>query len=82
MLLPDAEESYTQAAALCWRWQDVTERNGADRELTAVLYERPSQHSRGVVDTVKLLEKEKIEVIDLKQLREVARQVDPQLSIA
>jgi hypothetical protein len=82
LVLPDAEDSYTQAAGLAWRWQDVTERNGADRELTAVLYERSDQRSRGIADAMKLLKKEDIAVIDLKELREVAKQVDPQLSMA
>jgi hypothetical protein len=82
LVLPDAEDSYTQAAGLCWRWEDVRARDGAERELTAVLYKRPHQRLRETEDAIKLLRKEDIEVLDLRELREVAKEVDPQLSMA
>lgn len=81
LLLPDAEDSYTQAAALCWRWQDVRAANHAHRQLTAVLYERPEQRSHGVADATKLLRQEQIEAVGLNRLPAVARTIEGQLTI-
>ena len=78
LMLPDAEESFTQAAALCWRWTDVQARNGADRQLTAVLYERGDERARGLPDTTHLLKREQIDFAHLKELPEFVRKLQGQ----
>jgi hypothetical protein len=72
------EESYTQAAGLCWRWKDIVARNGADRHLTAVLYERDVERASNAVDAVRLLKKQEIAVARLDQLPKLARKFDRQ----
>jgi hypothetical protein len=78
LMLPDAEESFTQTAALCWRWADVRARNGADRHLTAVLYERGDERTRGVPDATHLLKREQIDFAHLKELPEFVRKLQGQ----
>lgn len=73
LLFPDAEETFTQAAGLCWRWDDIRETNHIDRELTAVLYEKPGQEVRGVNDATELLRQSKVQVTRLAELPRLAR---------
>ncbi len=75
LLLPEAEETFTQAAALCWRWGDVQARNGADRQLTAVLYERDDQRAKGLPDATHLLKREQIDYAPLKELPGLVRRL-------
>lgn len=81
LALPDPEDSYTQAAALCWRWDDVQKHNHVNRLLTAVLYERPDQRARGVNEASSLLREQEIEVIPLDALPAKAKSMESQLSI-
>jgi hypothetical protein len=71
LVLPDAEESFTQAAGLAWKWDDIREKNGADRKLTAVLYGR--RHQKPGDDTAKLLKSEEIGIAHVADLPELAR---------
>lgn len=79
--LPDPEESFTQAAALCWRWSDIRATNHVDRSLTAVLYERPDHAARGVSDTTKLFKAEQIDVARLDALPALVRRLEAQGSL-
>jgi len=79
--LPDAEESFTQAAALCWRWSDIRAANHANRSLTAVLYERPDHPARGLSDTTKLFKAEQIEVARLDALPGLVKRLEAQGSL-
>src|SRR5882724_11661927 len=67
LVLPDAEDTLTQAAGLCWRWEDVCKANHADRDLTAVLYTRAGHHQKNSesVEAVRLLKREEIQVVPL-----------------
>ncbi len=82
LLFPDAEETFTQAAGLCWRWDDMRETNNAVRNLTAVLYERSGQQVRGVNDATELLKKSNVEVARLHELPRVARDLKGELNLA
>ena len=82
LLFPDAEETFTQAAGLCWRWDDMREANNAVRNLTAVLYERSGQQVRGVNDATELLKKSNVEVARLHDLPKVARDLKGELNLA
>ncbi|GEM_PF-6972767 len=75
LLLPDAEETFTQAAALCWRWSDINEANHFDRQLTAVLYGRPDRPARGLPDSSRLLKKENIAIVKIGELSQLAQQL-------
>jgi hypothetical protein len=78
LMLHDPEESFTQAAGLVWRWGDIKAANHADRQLTAVLYERGDHNARGVVDATKLLRKQNIDVARLHDLPSLVRKMDNQ----
>lgn len=73
ILLPDPEESFDQAAALTWRWQDIKAANHKDRKLTAILYGR--SEARGSTDARNLLEDQDIEVARITQLRSVVEKL-------
>jgi hypothetical protein len=75
LLLPDPEESFTQAAGLCWRWADIRSANGTDRDLTAVLFERPDQHAEGVAACRRLLRKEEIAIARISDIPAIARKI-------
>jgi len=80
LVLPDAEETYTQAAGLCCRWGDVLAANHADRELTAVFYHRPGTRAGSAVttDALKLLRHEKISVADIHDVPTSAQRYSAQ----
>lgn len=78
LMLPDAEESFNQAAALLWKWNDVCERNNKDRALTAVLFSREGMKREGVGEAKSVLKKDKVQVAEVGQLGELARGVHPQ----
>lgn len=82
LLLPDAEESFNQAASLLWKWNDVQARNGKDRDLTAILYSKEGAKREGAKEAKATLEKEKVRVADVRQVSEIVRAVQPQLSLA
>jgi len=71
LVLPDAEESFTQAAGLVWKWADIQAKNGAKRDLTAVLYGRRA--SKAGDDTTKLLKAEDISMAHVSDLPKLAR---------
>jgi hypothetical protein len=81
LLLPDAEESFNQAASLLWKWNDVQAKNGKDRNLTAVLYSREGVKREGLKEAKSVLEKDKVRVVDVKDVTEIVREVDPQLKL-
>jgi len=78
LLLPDPDDTFTQAAALCWRWSDIQAANNANRNLTAVLYERADQRSRGLAETARILKGEHIEVAHLQELPTLVRKLENQ----
>lgn len=78
LVLPDAEESFTQAAGLCCRWEDIKETNHVDRNLTAVLYERVGTLGKGLSDATQLLKKAEIEVTRIKELPGLAQRLKGQ----
>lgn len=78
LLLPNAEESFNQAAGLCCRWVDITARNNMDRDLTAVLYKRSGQHVKGVEDAAHLLDESNIVVARLEELPTLAAKLRSQ----
>ena len=82
LLLPDAEESFNQAASLLWKWQDVREKNGKDRELTAVLFARPGARREGVEEAKNVLKKDRVQVAEVAQLPRLVRRLEPQLELA
>ena len=82
LLLPDAEESFNQAASLLWKWHDVQAKNGKDRDLTAILYSREGAKREGSKEAKAVLEKEKVRVAEVKEMPELLRDVDPQLKLA
>jgi len=81
LLLPGAEESFNQAASLLWKWNDVQERNGKDRDLTAVLFSRQGVKREGVEEAKSVLKKDKVRVAEVGQVPDVLRDVDPQLRL-
>jgi Protein of unknown function (DUF3037) len=81
LMLPDAEESFNQAASLLWKWQDVRERNGRTRELTAVLYSREGAKREGIQEAKSVLKKDRVQIAEVDQLAEVARMTHPQLRL-
>lgn len=77
LLLPDAEENYTQAAGLCYKWNDIQSANHATRSMTAVLYGRREPERKALADSLKILKKEDVKVVRLAQLpTEVRRLAD------
>jgi hypothetical protein len=78
LVLADVEESFTQAAALSWRWSDIHRANQVDRQLTAVLYERGTDRAREIPDTTRLLRNDHIEVAQLDELPSLVRKLEDQ----
>ncbi len=78
LVLPEAEESFTQAAALCWRWSDIRSANHAERQLTAVPYERGNSHPRMIADAARILKDQDIEVARIDQLPSLVRKLNDQ----
>lgn len=78
LVMPDPEENFNQAAALCWRWQDVQAANHADRQLTAVLYGRGEDRKHGQGDTLKLLKAESIAHTRVQDLPQLVRSLEHQ----
>ena len=76
LVFPDAEESFSQAAALCWRWADVRAMNGKVRQLTAVLYGRGGQHTPASSSATSLLRREEIKVATIEQLPSLIKKLD------
>ena len=81
LLMPDAEESFNQAASLLWKWNDVQERNGKDRDLTAVLFSRGGVKREGVEEAKSILKKDKVRVAEVRQVPGIVRDVGPQLRL-
>jgi hypothetical protein len=83
LLFPDAEETFTHAAGLCWRWNDIRLENHAERDLTAVLYEREGHRAQGLSDATELLQESNINVTPLQELPKLARELreDPELAL-
>jgi hypothetical protein len=75
LLLPDAEENYTQAAGLCYKWLDIQRANHATRDMTAVLYGRKPQDPKSLKDSLKILRKEEVKVVRLTELPAVVRRI-------
>jgi hypothetical protein len=78
LVLPDTEESYSQAAALCWRWKDIQMFHSGDRELTAVLYERQGLGARGIDEASRLLKRQDIQVARLHDVPSIAEKLQGQ----
>jgi Protein of unknown function (DUF3037) len=81
LMLADAEESFNQAAALLWKWNDVRERNTKERNLTAVLFSREGSKREGVEEATSVLKKDKVRVAEVGQLDVLARGIDPQMHL-
>ena len=82
LVLPDAEDTFTQAAGLCWRWEDVRAVNHADRHLTAVLYHRPGIRTTSVTsDALKILKQEEIKVVTMGEISSVAHRFQDQAKL-
>ncbi len=81
LLLPDAEESFNQAASLLWKWHDVQEKNGKDRDLTAVLFSRPGTRREGLEEAKAILKKDKVQIAEVAQLANLVRRLEPQLEL-
>jgi hypothetical protein len=73
---------FTQAAGLCWRWDDVRAANHADREngKTAVLCHRPGARAGSAVTTeaLKRLKQERIAVADIHDVLDLAQRYSEQ----
>jgi hypothetical protein len=83
LVLPDAEDTFTQAAGLCWRWDDVRAANHAERHLTAVLYHRPGISGSAVPgDALKILKQERISVVKMVDVPSVAQKYTEQQKLA
>ena len=80
LVLPDAEESFDQAASLVWKWQDIQSKNGADRNLTAVLYGR-KHHQKAGDDAAKILKAQDIEMAHVSELPRIAKQYHGQADL-
>ena len=78
LVLPDAEESYDQAAALARRWIDVREKSGNHKSLTAVFYGREDASVSPPSDAAALLKHDKIQAASLDDLAEIAGELEPQ----
>lgn len=78
LVLPDAEESYDQAAALARRWIDVREIGGNGRMLTAVFYSRDNPAEAELPEATELLRHDHIEVANISKLRVIADSMEPQ----
>lgn len=79
LVLPDAEDTFSQAAGLCLRWDDVRAANHADRNLTAVLYHRPGARGTSLPnDAQKILKREEIKVVDMADVPGVAHKYSEQ----
>src|SRR5439155_16919108 len=78
LLLPNAEESFNQAAGLSCRWVDITAKNHVARDLTAVLYKRIGQIAKGVEDATKLLRECNIGVSRIEDLPKLAAKLKDQ----
>jgi len=77
LVLPESEDTYTQAEALCWRWSDVrTDR----RALTAVLYKHSKEYE-DVPEARSLLSKESVIVINLAELPAMAKTLSKQVTM-
>jgi len=81
LLLPDAEESFNQAASLLWKWHDVREKNGKDRELTAVMFSREGTRREGVEEAKTVLRKDNVQIAEVSQLPRLAKRLEPQLAL-
>jgi hypothetical protein len=77
LVLPDAEDTFTQAAGLVWRWSDIEARNSTKRTLTAVLYGRRVQRL-AIRDASKLLKQQDIELAHVSDLPKLARELQEQ----
>lgn len=80
LALPDAEESFNQAAALCYKWQDVRERHDVTRTLTAVVYSRGVEQSEGMVEATRALQEENIGITNISALPNLVRDMQQQRS--
>jgi hypothetical protein len=75
LMLPEPEESFDQAAALCWRWGDIRSAGNGHRRLTAVLYGRGGEPMRGLGNSTTILKDSKIEVARLSELPRLAEEL-------
>ena len=80
LVLPDVEESFNQAASLVWKWEDIQAKNGANRNLTAVLYGR-KQHQKAGDDAAKILKAQDIEMTHVSELPKIAKQYHGQADL-
>jgi len=78
LVLPDAEESYDQAAALARRWLDVQQKSGNHKQLTAVFYGRDEAPVTPPAEATALLKHNKIRSANLDQLADIASDLAPQ----
>jgi DUF3037 family protein len=78
LVLPDAEESYDQAAALARRWLDVQHKSGNHKQLTAVFYSREDVPAPSIAEAAALLKHDKIEAAGLDRLADIASGLAPQ----
>lgn len=83
LMLPDAEESFNQAASLLWKWNDVSvyEQNGKDRQLTAVLFSRAGTKRAGVEEAKYVLKKDQVRIAEVGQVGELAKMFYPQMRL-
>lgn len=82
LLLPNAEESFNQAAGLSCRWVDITAKNHVDRDLTAVLFKRLGQAAKGADEAAKLLKESNIGVSRIEDLPKLAARLKEQPDLA
>lgn len=68
LVLPDPEESFSQAAALLWRWEDVCKANHYERDLTVVPYWRAGPHQQNLREASRAFRKEGVTVTKLGDL--------------
>ncbi|MDP9097709.1 MAG: DUF3037 domain-containing protein [Verrucomicrobiota bacterium] len=78
VLLPNADESFNQAAGLSCRWVDIAARNHVDRDLTAILYKREGQAAKGADEAKELLNENNINVAYLHDVPRLAQQLRAQ----
>ncbi len=78
LVLPGAEESFDQVAALCWRWADVRSQDLADQSLTAVAYARRSDSAKMLQEATRLLKKNEIQLASIEDLPLLVRRLDGQ----
>ena len=81
LILPDAEESYDQAAALARRWIDVREADGNGKALTAVFYSRDNPTEAELPEAARLLRHDHIDIASISKLRTIADSLEPQAAL-